>query len=84
MLKERAENLMFEDAQTTFEIIVIIRKKFSESASTPVDNNRITGNIKMTENNLFGLKFEYKSARVSDTEAHRITPLENKLWIILH
>ncbi|KOX70188.1 hypothetical protein WN51_05624 [Melipona quadrifasciata] len=46
--------------------------------STPADNNRITGNIKMTENNLFGLKFEYKSAGVSDTEAYHIMPLENK------
>ena len=29
MLEERAEDLTFEDAQTMFKIIVIIRKKFS-------------------------------------------------------
>ena len=66
MLKERAENLTFENVQTIFKIVVIIRIKFSESAIRPVDNNILT-DIKIADN-LFGLKFEYKSARESDTE----------------
>ncbi|KAK1137266.1 hypothetical protein K0M31_001780 [Melipona bicolor] len=57
MLQERAENLMFSDAQIMFEIIAIIRKKFSESASRSIDNNRLAGGIKMADD-LFGLKFE--------------------------
>ena len=58
VLKERTKNLTFEDTQIIFKIVVIIRKKFNESATRPVNNNRHTGEIKMADN-LFGLKFEY-------------------------
>ena len=75
VLKERAENLTFEDAQTIFKIVVIIRKKFNESVIRPVNNNKHTGEDKIPDN-LFGLKFEYKSAMESNSEK-RTVPLEN-------
>ncbi|CAD1472715.1 unnamed protein product, partial [Heterotrigona itama] len=72
MLKERAENLTFENAQAMFKIIVTIRKKFSESVARSLNSN----NNKLADN-LFGLKFQYDCAKVSDSETSSgIVPLQ--------
>ncbi|KAK1132063.1 hypothetical protein K0M31_016201 [Melipona bicolor] len=51
-----------------------------ENATRQVDN-RLIGDIKMADN-LFGLKFEYKSAGVSDSEKLHIMPVENIIQIV--
>lgn len=60
VLQERAESLTFSDAQTMFEAIVTIRRKFSENSNA----NKPTESAKLTNDkpaSLYGLKFNYKS-----------------------
>lgn len=76
MLQEMSENLRFPHAQIMFKVVIIIRKQLSESANKPLDDNGNTGDVNMED--LFGLKLEYHSAVVLDSETHHNKmPVEN-------
>ncbi|XP_017789582.1 PREDICTED: activating signal cointegrator 1 complex subunit 3 [Habropoda laboriosa] len=65
MLKAKAGNLTLSDADNMLQIIITIRKELSEDLLTLIKNRKaITDDIEISENDLFGPKFEYKSARV--------------------
>ncbi|KAK9293440.1 hypothetical protein QLX08_011622 [Tetragonisca angustula] len=76
VLQERADNLIFSDAQLMFKAIVAIRRKFNETANKPANNIKLTD---YETASLIGLKFNYKE-RVSDSE--RTKPAENTREIV--
>ncbi|KAK1135499.1 hypothetical protein K0M31_000088 [Melipona bicolor] len=82
ILRKKAGNLTFEDAQNMLEIIIIIREKLNENILTLIENKKgITNDIEISGNKLFGPKIEYKSARVlwPDTGTLRSMSLENTI-----
>ncbi|KAK9295813.1 hypothetical protein QLX08_010021 [Tetragonisca angustula] len=76
VLQERADSLIFSDAQLMFKAIVAIRRKFNETANKPANNIKLTD---YETASLIGLKFNYKE-RVSDSE--RTKPAENTREIV--
>ena len=86
-LRQRAEHLTLEDARTMLEVIIIIREKFSECASSDrsIDNEPNTnedercsaaGNVEPARN-MFGLVFECKPVTALNPEVLHIVPIEN-------
>lgn len=74
-LKQRAENLTFEDAETMLQVIVIIREKFNENTIRPLEYIRFPSDVVIPDN-LFNFKFELKPVTMRNTETH-IVPWEN-------
>ena len=77
VLQERADSLIFSDAQLMFKAIVAIRRKFNETANKPANNIKLTD---YETASLIGLKFNYKE-RVSDSERTK-KPAENTREIV--
>ena len=76
VLQERADSLIFSDAQIMFKAIAAIRRKFNETANKPANNIKLTDYETVS---LIGLKFDYKE-RVSDSG--RTKPAENTREIV--
>ncbi|XP_060815776.1 activating signal cointegrator 1 complex subunit 3 [Bombus pascuorum] len=80
ILKRKAANLTFQDAQNMMEIIRIIRERLKENILVLIENRETDAdNIEISESKLFGSKIEYKPARVlwPDTETLRSMSLGN-------
>ncbi|OAD58452.1 Activating signal cointegrator 1 complex subunit 3 [Eufriesea mexicana] len=72
ILKERAANLIFQDAKNMMKIITVIRKTLNEDVLILIKSRNV-GTNEVSENEIFDPNIEYKSARIvwPDTETLR-------------